>query len=369
MKDQIIPLIDLKAQNDSIKSEVDKAISSVISGNYFIGGGELTNFENNFAKYCGKEHCIGTSSGSTALYSVLKVLGIKEGDEVILPVNTFIATAFSVTLCGAKPVFIDVCEETSLLNPDLIENAITDKTKAIIPVHLYGNVCDMGKISKVAKKHSLHIIEDCAQAHGSTYYGKKVPISDIGCFSFFPAKNLGAFGDAGAIVCNNPDLAKKLRMFVNHGRSEKYLHLTEGFNFRLDNLQAAILNVKLRHLDSWIIKKRAIARKYDENLMNLSLSNSFHKNVEPSYHLYVIKSEDRDSLKEYLHENGIETGIHYPVPLHLQPVFYNIGYKKGDFPIAESLSGKILSIPMYAEISDESQKKVISSILSFFKYS
>lgn len=359
-----IPLIDLKAQHESIKDEIDKAIASVIDKSQFIGGDALKEFENNFAAHCQKNFCIGASSGSTALYAVLKSLCIKEGDEVLLPVQTFVATASAVSLCGAKPVFVDVNEDDSLINPNLIEKKITSKTKAIIPVHLYGNVCDMDKIMQIAKKHNLNIIEDCAQAHGSLYNGKKVPITEIGCFSFFPSKNLGAFGDAGAIVCNNEELAKKLQMFVNHGRKEKYLHVSPGFNFRLDNLQAAILNVKLKYLDEWIKKKRKIAENYNKELIGIDkISNS--KDVQHSYHLYVIKSQNRDSLKKHLEKKEIETGIHYPIPLHLQPAFSYLGQKEGDFPIAEKLSKQILSIPIYPELTEENQNKIINMIRNF----
>ena len=360
-----IPLVDLKAQYYSIKEEIDRAIASVINKSQFIGGDELKNFEQNFASYCERKFGIGSSSGSTALLAVLKCLGIKQDDEVIIPVNTFIATAFAVTLCGAKPVFIDVNESDFLINSDLIEGKITEKTKAIIPVHLYGNVCDMDKIIEIAKKHNLHIIEDCAQAHGSTYKGKKVPVKDIGCFSFFPIKNLGAYGDAGCIVSNNEEFAKKLRRFVNHGRLEKYLHVEEGFNFRLDNLQAAILNVKLKYLDSWIEKKREIAKIYDSELKNFK-KQVIKEDVGHSYHLYVIRCNDRDKLKKYLDESSIETGIHYPIPLHLQPAFHYLGYKNGDFPVAEKLSKNVLSIPIYAELKEGEQRKVIDIIKSYF---
>ena len=359
-----IPLFDLKAQYDSIKEEINRAITNVVDKAQFIGGDELENFEKNFAVYCQKKHCIGASSGSTALLTVLKCFGVQQGDEVILPVNTFIATAFAVTLCGAKPVFVDVNEDNNLINTDLIENKITEKTKAIIPVHLYGNVCKMDDIIEIAKKYNLHVIEDCAQAHGSEYKGKKVPVTDIGCFSFFPVKNLGAFGDAGCIVCNEDEFAKKCRMFVNRGRTEKYFHTVDGFNFRLDNLQAAILDVKLKYLNSWIEKKREIAKNYDK--LNLS-KQIVRGDVKHSYHLYVLRDKNRDELKKYLEENEIETGIHYPVPLHLQPVFSYLGHKEGDFPAAEKSSKEILSIPLYAELKKNEQDKIINTILDFFE--
>jgi len=361
----MIPLVDLNAQHDPIKEELYSAIRSVISKSQFIGGDELKNFEENFASYLGAKYCIGTSSGSTALYTALKALGIGRDDEVILPVNTFIATATAVRMAEARPVFSDVNSSDFLLDPDTLEEKITPKTKAIIPVHLHGAVCDMDKILDISKKHYLSIIEDCAQAHGASYKGNKVPISDVGCFSFFPAKNLGAFGDAGCIVTSDKDFAEKCRMFVNHGRTDKYIHSAEGFNFRFDNLQAAILNVKLKFLNNWTDKKRKMAFTYDKGLEGIVGKQSVHPDVGHAYHLYVVRSKNRDELQKVLKENGIETGIHYPVPLHLQPTFSHLNYKKGDFPIAEKLSKEIISIPIYPELSSEQQNKIIEKINSF----
>lgn len=360
-----IPLVDLKAQHDSIKEELDLAMKNVIEKSAFIGGEELKKFEEDFARYCERKFCVGASNGSTALYVALKCLGIKEGDHVIMPVNTFIATAFAVTLCGARPIFVDVNEEDFLINVDLIEKAVTKQTKAIIPVHLYGNVCDIDRITEIARKHNLHVVEDCAQAHGSLYKGKITPISGIGCFSFFPSKNLGAMGDAGAVVCDNEDLAKKMKMFVNHGRKDKYFHEMEGFNYRLDGLQAAILNVKLKYLNSWIKKKREIAKVYDKNLLNVVKIPNEGKDAQHSYYVYVIRSEKRDELKKYLEENGMETGVHYPTPLHLQPALFYLGYNEGNFPVAEKQAKEILSIPLFPELSEENQSKIIEKIGGF----
>lgn len=360
-----IPVLDLKSQYLSIKDEIDSAIKSVIDSASFIGGKELSAFEENFAKYCNKKHCAGVDNGTAALFIALKCLGIKEKDEVIIPANTFIATAEAVRMCGAKPVFIDV-KEDALMDVEKIEDLINARTKAIIPVHLYGNVCDMDTIIRIAEKHGLIIIEDCAQAHGSKYKGQRIPVSDIGCFSFFPGKNLGAYGDGGAIVTNNEMLHKKFKKFSDHGRTEKYTHDEEGFNFRMDNIQAAILSVKLKYLDSWIHKKQLIAQKYSESLTNqitppfVNSDNIFH-----SYHLYVIRTGKRDELRAHLEKEGISTGIHYPIPLHLQPAFSFYGYKKGDFPVAEKLAQEIISLPIYAELDDFSVEKVIGAIKSF----
>lgn len=361
----VINLVDLKAQHDSIKSELDEAIQRVISNSSFIMGEEVKTFEENFAAFCEKKHCIGASNGSTALYAVLKSLGIKGGDEVIMPANTFIATAFAVTLCSGKPVFVDVNEGDALINVDLIEKKITSKTKAIIPVHLYGAVCDMDRIIQIAKKYNLIVLEDCAQAHGARYKGKKVPVYGLGCFSFFPAKVLGAFGDAGAIVADDDALAEKFRKFVNHGRKDKYLHDIEGFNFRLDALQAAVLNVKLRHLDKWIEERKSLAKVYDEELSSHVKALSYSKDVESSYYMYVIAHKKRDALQKSLKEKEIETGIHYPIPLHLQPALSYLGHKKGDFPVAEKLAEEILSIPLFPELNGEQQNIIINAIKDF----
>ena len=264
-----IPLVDLKSQHDSMRKELDGAINRVIDNSSFIMGEEVKKFESSFANYCGAKHCVGASNGSTALYAVLKAIGLKEGDEVIMPVNTFIATAFSATLMSGKPVFVDVNESDLQINTKLIEKAITPKTKVIIPVHLYGGVCDMDEIKRIADKHKLIILEDCAQAHGATYKGKKVPIYGLGCFSFFPAKVLGCWGDGGAIVCDNDEMAQKFRKFVNHGRIDKYLHDSEGFNFRLDSLQSAVLEAKMKHLPGWVTKRRSLASIYSKKLTKL----------------------------------------------------------------------------------------------------
>lgn len=360
-----IPLNDLKAQHDSIIGEINAAIEKVISKSEFIGGEELDNFEKNFADYCGKEYCVGASSGSTALYVALKSLGIKKGDEVLLPVNTFAATAFAVSLLGAKPVFVDVNENDFLMNVNLIEGLISKKTKAIIPVHLYGGVCDMNKIMEIGARHKLKIVEDCAQAHGSEFKGQKVPILKIGCFSFFPTKSLGALGDAGCVVSSDEEFAKRCKMVANQGRTDKYYHTIEGFNFRLDNLQAAILDIKLKYLDSWLGKKRELALRYERELGWLVGMQALNKEINSSYYVYVIKTRNRDDLKKHLEERGISSGVHYPIPLHLQPAFSYLEYKKGDFPVAEKLSREILSIPMYAELGEKLQSKVIEEIKNF----
>ncbi len=359
-----IPLVDLKAQHDSMRKELDEALNRVINNSSFIMGEEVKKFETSFANYCGAKHCIGASNGSTALYAVLKVLGLKEGDEVIMPVNTFIATAFSATLMGGKPVFVDVNESDLLINTKLLEKAITPRTKVIIPVHLYGGVCDMDEIKRIADKHKIIILEDCAQAHGATYKGKKVPVYGLGCFSFFPAKVLGCLGDGGGIVCDDDIMAQKFRKFVNHGRIDKYLHDSEGFNFRLDALQSAVLEAKMKHLVGWVNKRRSLASIYSKEIPKFGRQiNS--KDVDSCYYMYIIRTTKREELQKYLKEKGIETGIHYPVPLHVQPALTYLGYKSGDFPVAEKAAKDILSIPLYPEMTKEQQHLIISTINSF----
>ena len=360
-----IPLVDLKAQHDYMKKELEESLKRVIDNSSFIMGEEVKNFERDFAKYCDSPYCVGASNGSTALYTVLKAMGLKQGDEVIMPVNTFVATAFSVTLLGGKPVFVDVNQDDYLINTKLIEKSITSQTKVIIPVHLYGSACNMDEISKIAKKHNLLILEDCAQAHGTKYKGNKVPVTQVGCFSFFPAKVLGCFGDAGGIVSRDEILTKTCAKIVNHGRVDKYVHDIEGFNFRLSSLQAAILSSKLKHLASWVEKRRTLAERYSLNLKGVVGLPYNSKDSESCFYMYVIRLKNRDNLQKYLKEKGIDTGIHYPVPLHLQPVFKNLGYQEGDFPIAEKQAKEILSIPMYPELTFEQQDYIIKEIKNF----
>src|SRR3989344_765175 len=365
-----IPLIDLKKQYYLLKEEIDGAISKTLENSAFIKVKEIDDFEKNFSEYCGKDFCAAVDNGTAALYIALKCMGIKEGDEVIIPVNTFIATAEAVRMSGAIPIMVDV-NNLHLINPEHIEKKITSKTKAIIPVHLYGNVCDMDSIIKIAQKHNLLIVEDCAQAHGSKLHEKKVPISNIGCFSFFPGKSLGAYGDAGGIVSNDEEFIKKCKKFSDHGRLDKYVHDEEGFNFRMDVLQAAILNVKLKHLNNALKRKRDIAEIYNKNLQDvveipLVLEGVFH-----TYHLFVIMTqpEKRDELKEFLENNGIKTGVHYPLSLHLQPALKYLGYNEGEFPDSERISKRILSLPMYPELSNEEVVFITDKIKEFFKES
>jgi len=358
-----IPFVDLKAQYFSIKEEIDQAISNVIQDSAFIGGKYAKVFEKSFADYVGVKNCVGVGNGTDALCIVLKALGISDGDKVITVANTFIATSEAITMTGAKVVFVDCNEETYNIDVDKLEQAITGKTKAIIPVHLYGQPAQMDKIKDVAKKHNLYVVEDAAQAHGAEYQGQRIgTIGDMACFSFFPGKNLGAYGDAGAIVTNNDELARKARMYANHGRIEKYNHEFEGTNSRLDGLQAAILDVKLKHLDKWIERRRAIARMYDAALKDIVITPSVMPDVKHVYHLYVIRVKNRDRVKELLAEKGIATGIHYPIPLPFLKAYSYLGHNPADFPVAYSMKEEILSLPIHGDMTDEQVEYVIANL-------
>lgn len=362
-KEMRIPLVDLKAQYYSIKKEIDQVISNVIQDSAFIAGKYAKVFEKDFAKYIGVKNCVGVGNGTDALYIALKALGISDGEEVITAANSFIATSEAITMTGAKAVFVDCNEETYNIDVDKFDQVITGKTKAIIPVHLYGQPAQMDKITDTAKKHNLFVVEDAAQAHGAEYQGQRIgTIGDTACFSFFPGKNLGAYGDAGAIVTNNNELARKARMFANHGRIEKYNHEFEGTNSRLDGLQAAILDVKLKHLDKWIERRRTIAKMYDASLKDIVTTPSVLPDVKHVYHLYVIRIKNRDKVKELLAEKGIATSIHYPIPLPFLKAYRYLGHKPADFPVVFSLKDEILSLPIHGDMTDDQVEYVIKQL-------
>lgn len=365
-----IPIVDLNAQHQQIQNELKKAIDYVIKKGDFISGDIINKFEENFAHFCDVKYAVGCSSGTSALHLALLGCGIKAGDEVITTPHTFIATAEAISQIGAIPVFVDINAQTFNIDPNKIEQAITKKTKAIIPVHLYGQCADMWPIKKIARKYNLKIIEDAAQAHGASYNNQKAgSLGDVACFSFYPGKNLGAFGDAGIVVTNNKTLATKIRVLANHGRKTKYEHSTLGYNYRLDTIQAAILNVKLKHLFKWNKARKRIAEFYNKELapiLELSLP-MVQKNNEHVYHLYVIKTKQRNKLQKYLSQKGIATGIHYPVPLHLQKAYGHLGYKKGDFPETEKIAKQILSLPMHPYLNKQQQSFISKNINRFFK--
>ncbi len=350
-----IPLVDLKTQYNSIKGEIDAAIKLTLDNTSFIMGMALRDFEKEFTSYCNSRHCIGVGSGTSALSIALKAAGIKQGDEVITSPHTFIATAEAASELNAKVRFVDIDEETYTIDPHKIEEEISRETKAIIPVHLYGQPADMSHINEITEENNLAVIEDCAQAHGAEYKRKKVPINKIGCFSFYPSKNLGAYGDAGAIITNDERIKEKAEMLINHGRRKggKYTHEIIGFNHGLDTLQASILRAKLKHLDEWISKRRSNAKLYNDLLGEKVIVPKEAEYSKHVYHLYVVRVKNRDKLISFLKEKGISTGIHYPLPLHLQPALQSLGYKKGSFPITEKISKEVLSLPMFPELSEE----------------
>lgn len=364
-----IPLVDLKSQYEMIKDEIDEAIQRVVDRTIFIGGEEVAAFDREFAEYCETEAAIGVSSGTEALRLALIACDVGPGDEVITAPSTFIATVEAIAQVGATPVFVDVEEETNNIDPDLIEAAITSRTRAVIPIHLYGYPADMDRICDVAKRHSLKVIEDAAQAHGARYKGRRVGgFGDAGCFSFYPGKNLGAYGDAGAVVTNDQQVAQRVRLLRDHGRRDKYEHLILGYNSRIDAIQAAILRVKLRQLDRWNDARRSINCIYRELLQDSHVSlQEEGPTVEPVYHLFVIRSNDRDQLRESLDDAGISTGIHYPIPLHLQPALWHLGYKRGDFPVSEEIADKVVSLPMFPELSQDTAQNIAAEIVEVRK--
>lgn len=365
-----IALVDLKPQYKFLKREINLTFKRICEQSSFIKGNALEEFENNFAKFVGTKYCVGVASGTDALHLALRSLNIGSKDEVILPVNTFIATAYAIMYVGAKPVFIDIDPKNYNIDTNLVEEKITKKTKAIIPVHLYGQSADMQKILEIAKKYHLYIVEDAAQAHGATCRGKNVgTFGDLAAFSFYPGKNLGAYGDGGAIVTNSSKLAKRIKKLREYGSSSKYFFDELGLNSRLDTMQAAILNVKLKYLKKWNKKRKKLAENYNKLLSNLKQITTPYQNKNSShvYHLYVIKTLSRDKLRHFLLNRNIQTGIHYPLPLHLQKSLKSLGYKKGDFPVAEKLSKQILSLPIYPELTFKQQTFIVESIKSFFK--
>lgn len=365
----MIPFADLKAQYLSIKPEIDAAIQSVISDTAFVLGKYSKSFEEEFARFCDARHCVGVGNGTDALILALIACGVGPGDEVITVSHTFIATAEAVTRTGAKVVFVDI-DDSFCMDPALIEKAITKRTKAIIPVHLYGLPADMDPILEIAHRCNLKVIEDTAQAHGATYKGRKAgTLGDAGCFSFYPGKNLGAYGDAGAVITNNEEIYSKVVLLRDHGRTDKYIYAVEGFNSRLDGIQAAILSVKLKHLAKWTDARRSAAKKYNlllSDIKEISIPSEREHSTHV-YHLYVIRTNLRDKLQKHLNENGVQTGIHYPVPLHEQPAYRYLEYRPDSLPKTRDAATEILSLPMSAEITQEQIQHVSEHVRKFFK--
>ena len=363
-----IPFVDLKTQYESIKEEIDETIAATINNMSFIGGRDIREFEREFAKYVGVDYCIGVANGTDAIEIALKALDVSPGDEVIVPALTWISTAEAVNNVGAEPIFVDVSEAERTINPDLIEEKITPKTKVIIPVHLYGLPARMNKILKVANKHKLKILEDCAQAHGAEIDGKRVgTFGDAATFSFYPGKNLGAYGDAGVIVTNNNKIARMCRMVANHGQIKKHDHQIIGRNSRLDTIQAAILKVKLPYLEKWIEKRIDVAEWYEKKLKDV-IPPMTPEGMRHVFHLYVIQSKKRDELIKKLEKENIGYAVHYPVPIpHLKSYAYK-NHQEGEFPKAEKLCSEILSLPMFAEIGEEEVYRVCENINQCVKH-
>jgi dTDP-4-amino-4,6-dideoxygalactose transaminase len=367
-----IPLVDLQAQYRTIKPEIDAAIQRTIDSAAFILGPQARSFEEHFAAFCGVKHAVGLDSGTAALHLALLALGIGPGDEVITTTHTFVATAEAISLTGARPVLVDIDPRTYNLDPNRVEDAVSPRTRALIPVHLYGQPAEMDPILDIARRHRLRVIEDAAQAHGALYRGRPAgSMSDLACFSFYPGKNLGAYGDAGALVTGDDDLAHRVRMLRDHGRTTKYEHELTGYGYRLDGIQAAVLDVKLRHLPEWNELRRAHADYYTELLSNVdeSIVTPFEPaHVRGVYHLYVIRARKRDELLNHFKSCEIEAGIHYPIPLHLQPVYRDLHYRRGDFPVAEEAASEILSLPIYPELTHAHIERVVEAMRDFYRH-
>lgn len=363
----MIPFVDLKTQYQSIKDEINSAVLGVLESSQFVLGSSVTAFEEQFAAYCGASYAMGVSTGTSALHLALLAAGIGPGDEVITTPFTFIATASAIDYTGAKPVFVDIDPVSLTLDPALIESAITPRTKAILPVHLYGQPADMDPILAIARKYHLLVIEDAAQAHGAEYKGRRVGgIGDLACFSFYPGKNLGAYGEGGAVTSSNPEFARRVRMLRDWGTERRYHHDLKGFNYRMEGIQGAVLGVKMRYIEDWTEARRRHAARYDallpKNKVVLPQAMSDRRHV---YHIYAVRHTQRDALQSYLHDCGIATGIHYPIPVHLQRAFAELGYKAGDFPQAEQAANEVLSLPLFPELQKYQQDVVIAALQSW----
>lgn len=362
-----VSLLDLQAQYKTIKEEIDNSIHQVLDSSVYIMGPNVKKLEISIAEFTGVKHGIGVANGTDALLLALEAIGIKAGDEVITTPFTFFASAETTSVLGATPVFADILPDTLCINPDEIEKCITDKTKAIIPVHIFGQMCDMDRIMEIARKHNLYVVEDCAQAIGSEYKGRRAgSIGDIGTYSFFPTKNLGGYGDGGMVVTNNDELAEKIRLLRTHGSKEKYTYVAIGHNSRLDELQAAILNVKFKYINEWNKARNIKAKIYNDLLRNLEVVTPTELDENKHiYHMYVVQSYKRDEIIAFLKENGISTGVYYPSPVHLQQVYKYLGYKEGDLPVAEDACKKTFALPLYPELEIEKQEYVVEKIKEF----
>jgi dTDP-4-amino-4,6-dideoxygalactose transaminase len=359
----VIPFVDLHAQYRSIRAEVLESIERVLESSQFVLGPEVAAFEREFAAYCQTAHGVGTSTGTSALHLALLALGIGSGDEVITVPFTFVASVAAIGYTGARPVFVDIDPASFNMDPARIEAAITPRTRAILPVHLYGQPADMDPILEIARRHGLRVVEDACQAHGAEYRGRRAgSLADVGCFSFYPGKNLGAYGEGGAVTTNDPELARTVRMLRDWGAERKYHHVLKGFNYRLEELQAAILRVKLRHLEHWTESRRAHAGRYSALLSGSVETPAQMAYARHVYHVYAVRTAGRNRVQAALREAGVHTGIHYPIPVHLLPAWAELGHGPGDFPVSERAANEVLSLPMYAELSESLVGEVASAL-------
>lgn len=367
-KNVAVPYLDLVAQMRPLRKEIDAAIARTLDNCSFCLGPDVAQFEKDFARFCQAEHCVAFNSGTSALHVALLLLDIGPGDEVISTPSTFVATSWAISYTGAKPVYVDIDEATFNLDPALVERAITPRTKAVMPVHLYGHPANLEPLVAVCRKHNLALIEDAAQAHGATYKGKVVgTFGAVSGFSFYPGKNLGAYGEGGALVTNNAAFAARARALREHGSTQRYYHDEIGYNYRMEGIQGAVLGVKLKHLGAWTKARRDIAHRYHELLADTPLQLPREADyVQSAWHLYVVRHPRRDELKKHLEANQIGCALHYPLPLHLQKAYAHLGYKAGDFPVAEKAARECLSLPIYPELTDAQVQRVAAVIKDFF---
>ena len=363
-----IPYFDLPAQIRSVRKDLDDVIARTLDKGSFCLGPDVAQFEKDFAKYCGAEHCVGFNSGTSALHVAMILLGVGRGDEVVTTPFTFVATSWAISYVGAKPVYVDIDDATFNLSPKLVEKAITPRTKAVVPVHLYGQPFDLDPILAICRKHKLPLVEDAAQAHGAKYKGRTIgTFGEISCFSFYPGKNLGACGEGGALVTNNAAFAARARALREHGSTVRYYHDEVGFNYRMEGFQGATLGVKLKHLPKWTAERQRVAHRYHELLADTPLQLPREADyAESVWHLYVVRHPRRDDLRKYLEANGVGCALHYPVPLHLQKCYADLGHKAGDFPVAEKAARECLSLPIYPELTDAQIQRVAEVVKNFF---
>jgi dTDP-4-amino-4,6-dideoxygalactose transaminase len=363
-----VPYLDLPAQMRGIRKEIDAAIARTLENCSFCLGPDVARFEEEFARYIGAKYCIGFNSGTSALHVAMLLLNVGAGDEVITTPFTFVATSWAISYVGAKPVYVDIDEATYNLDPKFVEKAITPRTKAIMPVHLYGHPADLDALLSICRKRKLPLIEDAAQAHGAEYRGKIVgTFGETSCFSFYPGKNLGAYGEGGALVTNNAEYAARAKALRDHGSTRRYYHDEIGYNYRLEGIQGAVLGVKMKYLEGWTRERRRVAHRYNELLANTPLKLPREAEyAQSAWHLYVVRHPRREELKKHLEANGVGCGLHYPVPLHLQKCYAQLGYKEGDFPIAEKAARECLSLPIYPELTEEQIQRVLEVVQDFF---